>query len=472
MSVRVRYAPSPTGRLHIGGARTALYSYLYARAQGGTFILRIEDTDTKRGDKKYEKSQIDDLAWLGMHPDEGPYRQSERLDSYRDTADKLMKEGKAYPCFLTQDELDNLTKKAVAENKAPHTYHNYFANLDPQEALERINLGGKYVVRFRNLGKKNWSIDDHVRGKVVWEGDSVGDFVIMRSNNFPVYNFCCVVDDILMGITHVIRADDHLNNTLRQLMLYDAIGKKPPDFAHCSLIVGKDRQKLSKRQDAMSVAEYRERHYLPKALANYIYLLGRSHSNEQEIFDVYALGKNFSLSEFSKSPATYDTTKLDNFNGRHMRMLGAKELVDYVSRTFSDIKDFSLQDQTWKEKTCRFFASRVNLPSEMIPYVKSIFENTSEDSEELKTILSSELGRKIRGHFAEKLSRIQQSFVDESQVEAWINDCKNIFGVKGKSLFMVIRAVLTRQTEGADLKTLISLIPVKSLKARLAFKAN
>ena len=292
-NVRVRYAPSPTGHLHIGGARTALYCYLYARAQGGTLLLRIEDTDTKRGDEKYEKSLLDDLAWLGIHHDEGPYRQSERLDIYRDTADKLIKEGKAYPCFLTQDELDNLTEKAMAENKAPHAYHNRFADIPPQEALERIRSGREHAIRFKNPGKKSWSISDHVRGRVTWEGDSVGDFIIMRSDKTPVYNFCCVVDDILMGISHVIRADDHLNNTLRQLMLYDALGEKTPEFVHCSLIVGRDRQKLSKRQGSMSVASYRDRLYLSKALANYISLLGWSHPEEKDIFDVYTLGKDF-----------------------------------------------------------------------------------------------------------------------------------------------------------------------------------
>ena len=469
MSVKVRYAPSPTGHLHLGGARTALYCYLYARSQQGKFILRIEDTDTARGGKQYEKSQIQDLAWLGIQHDEGPYRQSERLHFYKETADKLIKEGRAYPCFLTQEELDDLTKKAKAENKAPHAYHNQCAHLSRHEAQEKIQSGQTYVIRFKNPKRQTWSICDRVRGEVTWEGESVGDFVIMRSNGIPVYNFCCAVDDILMEITHVIRADDHLNNTLRQLMIYDALGKKPPEFAHCSLIVGHDRQKLSKRHGAMSVASYRKEHYLPQAITNYIYLLGQTHPKEKkDVFNVYSNSVDFSLDKLSKAPATYDILKLNNINGHHMRMLSAKNLVDYISQCALDHEHFSLQNQSWKEKFCQFFSPRINLPSEIIPHIESIFDNKVENSEEYKSIVEGQLGQEVKEYFKEQLSLVDTPFLTQSQIKTWIENCQKKMGIKGKALFRTVRAILTGKTQGSDLKTLISLMPVKILKHRLS----
>ena len=320
MSVRVRFAPSPTGYLHIGGARTAMYSYLYAKAMGGKFILRVEDTDLSRSKREYEDSQVDDLSWLGIEFDEspnkpgsfGPYRQSERFDTYKKYATELVEKGMAYPCFLTSEELEELTKKAEGEKIAPHAYHGKYRDLDPVEAKKRIDTGQEYIIRFKNPGKP-WSFKDIVRGEVNFPHDMVGDFVILRSTGLPVYNFCCVIDDHLMEISHVIRAEEHLNNTVRQLMIYDAIGAKIPEFAHVSLLVGEDRQKLSKRHGATSVSQYRDQNYLPEALMNYLCLLGWSHPEEKDIFNINELGTIFDLKRFSKSPALYDIKKIKFF---------------------------------------------------------------------------------------------------------------------------------------------------------------
>ena len=463
--VRVRFAPSPTGHLHIGGLRTALYCHLYAKAHGGTFILRIEDTDRARGGREYETSLIDALAWAGLTHDEGPYRQSERVSIYREKAWKLVEEGMAYPCFLTAKELEALTERATNEEKAPHFYHNQCASLSPEQSRERIRSGQKHAIRFKNPGKTQ-KLTDCVRGEVQWEADTVGDFVIMRSDGMPVYNFCCVIDDILMGISHVIRAEDHLNNTLRQLMVYDALGETPPTFAHCSLILDKERKKLSKRQGAASLSWYREKNYLPSALLNYLCLLGWSHPEDKDIFLTPTLGKQFSLTRFSKSAATYDDVKLRYVNGQHIQMLNDEELVNYMSQSISRESPFHQQTETYKKKACRLFAPRVNLPHEMNNHLKYLFENHRDDSEELTTIMGHGTTTKIKDYLKGEIAKIQEPFVEQECLNTWMGHLKRE-GIKGRSLFMGMRAVLTGQVHGADLKTLVSLIPTKNLKTRL-----
>ena len=366
MTVKVRFAPSPTGRLHIGGVRTALYCYLYAKAQGGRSVLRIEDTDTERGKEEYEQALKEDLKWLGLRFDEGPYRQSERKDIYGEAAQGLVKKGKAYPCFLSPEELESLTNRAKEEKRPPHFYHGRFRDLPPKEAAERAASGEKHTIRFKNP-QKAWILKDVVRGKVRWEKEMVGDFVIIRTGGMPVYNFCCVVDDILMEITHVIRASDHLNNTLRQLLLYEALGETPPAFAHCSILVGKDGKKLSKRDGAMAVSQYREEGYLPTALLNYLCLLGWGHPERKDVFDPHTLGKAFSLDRLTRPEALYDRAKLDFINGQHLRSLGDDKLVDLITKALGPEHPFHGQGLEWKQKACRLFVGRINKPGENHP---------------------------------------------------------------------------------------------------------
>ena len=476
MSVRVRFAPSPTGYLHIGGARTALYCHLYAKANGGKFVLRIEDTDEERSKREYEEAMIKDIQWCGLDYDEGPdrpgdfgpYRQSERKQMYKDLADQLVKEGKAYPCFLTSDELEELTAKAEAEKISPHAYHGKYRDLPAEEAQSRVAAGEEHVIRFKNPGKK-WTFKDHVRGEVTFPEDMVGDFVIIRSNGMPVYNFCCVIDDWKMEMTHVFRGEEHLNNTVRQLMIYEAFGATPPEFAHLSLLVGEDRQKLSKRHAATSVNQYKDAHYLPEALMNYLCLLGWSHPEEKDIFKLDEIVSMFDLSRFSKSSAFYDIKKLEFFNGQHLRTLEGASLVDYCATGIPTDHAFHAQSQEWKEKCLGAFKEKVNLPTELADHLDVLFKADVEINEEVKDILSWETTPQIQAYLKEQIESLVsegKEYCSEEDFSGWVNHVKKELKIKGKPLFKGIRAALTRQGEGPDLKVIVPLTRLETLKAR------
>lgn len=316
MSVRLRFAPSPTGYLHVGGARTALYNYLYAKKRKGTFVLRVEDTDLERSTEESMRLQFGDLHWLGLNWDEGlnpqsfqdegpyaPYRQSQRQEIYKEQALKLVQEGKAYHCFLTDEELEEQKKKAP---KGAHIVSPY-RDMDLVESQKRLEAGEKSAIRLKTpKSTKTYTFQDIVRGEVSFPSDMVGDFILIRSNGMPVYNFCCAVDDALMKITHVLRAEEHLNNTLRQLMICEALGFSPPQFGHLSIILGEDKQKLSKRHGATSCYEYRQKGFLPEAVINYLALLGWSSPEGQEILSPQELVDQFSLDRFNPASAVFD----------------------------------------------------------------------------------------------------------------------------------------------------------------------
>jgi glutamyl-tRNA synthetase len=474
MSVRVRFAPSPTGHLHIGGARTALYSYLFAKANNGKFILRIEDTDQERSKRDFEQSQIDDLKWCGLNYDEGPdkdggygpYRQSERLDTYKKYAHDLIESGHAYYCFCDEKRLEDLKTKAEANNEAPH-YDRHCLKLDKSEIELKIKREFPFVVRFK-VPEKTYSFNDHVRGDVAWPQDMVGDFILLRSNGLPTYNFCCVIDDHLMKISHVIRAEEHLNNTLRQLMIYEAIGAKTPEFAHCSLLVGKDRQKLSKRHGATSVSLYRQQNYLPDALMNYLLLLGWSHPEEKDIFDYKNLGKLFDLKRFSKSPALYDLEKLNYFNGQYMRSLGDDELLDYISISLKDEDNFISRTKDWKKKFCSLFKDKIQLPDEAIDKLELIFSTEQEDSEEMKEIMLWDTTIIMKSYLREKVFEMKDNdYLKPETIDTWLNHLKKELKIKGKPLFKGVRALLTGRSDGPDLKELLAITPSYIIKKRL-----
>jgi nondiscriminating glutamyl-tRNA synthetase len=336
--VRVRFAPSPTGSLHIGGARTALFNWLFARHHGGRFLLRSEDTDLARSTREAERAVLDDLAWLGLAWDEGPdtggpvgpYRQSERIALYRAAADRLLATGQAYPCFCTDQELEAHRKAMQKAGQAPH-YPGTCRELDEAGRAAKRAEGRPEAVRFRVPGTPV-SFVDHVRGEVSFPGDQVGDFVLLRANGLPTYNFACVVDDAGMRISHVIRAEEHLSNTPRQLMLYAALGEAPPEFAHVPLILNSDRTKMSKRsgEDATFVSEFRARGFLPEALINFVVLLGWSWDGSQEMFTVPELIEKFSLDRVGSTGAVFDRAKLEWMNGQYLRALPLAERVAKV----------------------------------------------------------------------------------------------------------------------------------------------
>ena len=477
MSVRVRFAPSPTGYLHIGGARTALYCYLIAKAKGGSFILRIEDTDLERSKKEYEVAMIDDLKWCGLTHNEGPdvggnfgpYNQSERTEIYLKYAKDFVDKGVAYPCFLTSDELEELTAKAEAEKKSPHAYHGKYRDLDSAEASKRVAAGEEHVIRFKNPSKE-WKFHDLVRGDVKFPVDMVGDFVIIRSNGMPVYNFCCVIDDHLMEMTHVIRAEEHLNNTVRQLMIYEAIGAKPPQFVHCSLLVGEDRQKLSKRHGATSVKQYRDQDYLPGALMNYLCLLGWSHPEEKDIFDINDIDKEFNLDRFNKSPAFYDMVKLKYFNEQYLRALPIEELVAGFTRTIDDSHDWHLRDDAWKAEFSELFREKVQLFSDINSQLGLIFDESIEQTEDVVEVNGWETTPVVREYVKSQVTSIKESgasVISAEQFKDIMNHLKKELKIKGKPLFMGLRVVLTGKTHGPDLSRAIPLTPISTIEKRL-----
>lgn len=474
-NVRVRFAPSPTGYLHIGGARTALYSYLYAKATGGKLILRIEDTDLERSERKYEESQIDDLKWCGIDYDEGPdkpgdfgpYRQSERNELYKKHSQELVDKGIAYPCFCSQERLEKLKEELEAKEQAPH-YDRVCLKLSKEEVSKKIEAKEEHVIRFK-VPEKTYSFKDHVRGEVSWPNDMVGDFVIMRSNGIPTYNFCCVVDDWLMEISHVIRAEEHLNNTLRQLMIYEALSAAPPEFVHCSLLVGEDRQKLSKRHGATSVSQYRDQEYLPEALMNYLLLLGWSHPEEKDVFNIQELGNIFDLKRFSKSPALYDMNKLNFFNGQYLRNLPNEEIVRHFNKVIPSDHPFNKQDEAWKNSFAELLKEKIQTFPEILEKLSLVFSSELENSEEMTEIKGWETTTTICQYLQDSLKdEADDSYIDEEKINGWMTHLKKELKIKGKPLFKGLRAVLTGRADGPDLKKLVSLTPVSFLKSRVS----
>ncbi|HEY8847841.1 MAG TPA: glutamate--tRNA ligase, partial [Thermoanaerobaculia bacterium] len=325
MTVRVRFAPSPTGHLHVGGARTAIFNWLFARHHRGTFIVRIEDTDVERSTRQSEQMVLDDLRWLGLQWDEGPdvggpdapYRQSERVERYGEIARQLLARGVAYRCFCTEETLEAKRKKAEAESRPPH-YDLTCYRLSPQEVSTKLAMWTPFALRFHVPDDGDVTIDDMIRGAVTWKKESLGDFILVRSDGLPTYNFSVVVDDHDMEITDVIRAEEHLTNTHRQMLIYRALDWSVPRFAHVSLILGQDRTKLSKRHGATSVSAYAEEGFLSEAMVNYLTLLGWSSPDSREIFtQIYAI-EHFSLDRVNSAPAVFDPQKFEWLNAQYI----------------------------------------------------------------------------------------------------------------------------------------------------------
>ena len=376
-NVRVRFAPSPTGKLHIGGARTAIYNWAFARANGGTFILRIDDTDPTRSTDENTQIILRAMRWLGLDWDEGPevggdfgpYAQTERLDLYKQTAERLLAEGKAYPCFCTPEQLSQDREAAQARKDPFQGYQRRCRDLSPEEAQARIDAGEPYVLRIKvPEGRGNVVINDAVHGEVVFDAKELDDFVIFRSDGTPTYNFATVVDDALMGITHVIRGDDHLSNTPRQVMVYEAMGAPVPTFAHISMILGADGKKLSKRHGATSVEEYRDAGYLSDAFVNYLALLGWSLDGETTVIPRDVLASQFSHERISKNPATFDPKKLDWMNAEYINAMSDAQFADEIM--LPELLEAGLidegfeADEAWVDALAAIVRPRTKMPAD------------------------------------------------------------------------------------------------------------
>jgi len=457
--VRVRFAPSPTGYLHVGGARTALFNYLFARHEVGAFVLRIEDTDIERSSAELDAMMIEDIKWLGLDWDEGPdvggphgpYRQSERIGMYGEHAARLVSDGSAFPCFCSDEELARKREEAATAGRPPR-YDGSCRDLGGEERDRFRKEGRPESVRFRVEADEGVSLDDLIRGDVAFPPDMAGDFVILRSNGLPTYNFAAVVDDALMEITHVIRGEEHLPNTFRQLLLYDALGFGRPRFAHIPLILGPDRSKLSKRHGAPNIKDFRERGYPAEAVVNYLAFLGWSPKDEREIFSPGELVSEFTLGNVASSPGIFDPVKLDWVSARHVRAGGSERYLDQALPYFPE----EFREGYGRSELARIFdvaAENLSCFSRLEESIAPFRKGVPAPSGEARQYLNDTAG--LLNALADEL----ESLGDWNAVEikSAIKRAGSREGVKGKALFMPIRAAVTGEVHGPDLATVIEI---------------
>jgi len=510
----MRFAPSPTGSLHVGGARTALYNWLAAKKgqldfpkENAGFILRVEDTDVARSTKESEASVLADLTWLGLTWDEGPdmedakfgpYRQSERGELYVKLATQLLEEGKAYKCFCTKEELEEMKAKQEAEG-IPTRYDGTWRDADPELVQQKLDEGVEYTVRFKVPAGARIVIDDAVRGTVSWDAEStVGDFILLRSSGIPVYNFCVAVDDSTMGITTVVRAEEHLTNTLRQGLILDALGAPRPRYAHCSLILGEDKQKLSKRHGATSCDQFRLDGFLPDAMINYLALLGWNDGTDEEIFSRDELIEIFDVDRVVKSPSIFDMDKLKWINSQHMKKMAVEELTNLVGEQLQMMNFF--KDASDEQKIEDFKFASTALAKQMMQTTQDAASNAKEVMgyslpDSFEQMADGEAKQMIKqGNFYPVATMIVQhaeagkmplpdpseplaSFLDGQKkaitednesggeaysfpeaYKAYTKSLSKELKVKGKGLFHPLRLALTAEMSGQDIPKQLSLL--------------
>jgi glutamyl-tRNA synthetase len=463
-ALRVRFAPSPTGHLHVGNARTALFNWLLARGSGGAFVLRVEDTDAERSTAESEHSILEDLRWLGLDWDEGPdrggpyapYRQSDRLALYRSAAQDLIVRGLAYYCFCTPDQLETERRAALAAG-APPKYSGRCRAIDPAAARRRVEAGEAAAVRFAVPAHRDVTFRDLVRGDVTFSTDVIGDPVIVRSDGRPAYNFAVVIDDARMDVTHVIRGEDHISNTPRQVLVYEALNATPPAFAHLSLVLGPDHAPLSKRHGDTSVAEFRERGFLPEALVNYLALLGWSPGEGEELLPLAEMARRFDLSKVGHSSAVFDVGKLAWMNRHYMKEAPAARLARDTLKYFvragfiTHGTDASLG---YLESILGMAVGSVDRLEEIPHRVAFIFEWDASRAAELVRA-ETDGGRAIQA-FADEIAAIGP--LDREAFRAATTRAREKTGLKGRALFHPIRVAMTAADSGPELDLAIPAI--------------
>lgn len=466
--VRVRFAPSPTGPFHIGGARSALFNWLLARKTGGKMILRIEDTDLARSTRESEENIKAALIWLGMDWDEGvdvggdygPYRQTERLAVYKQYTDKLLAEGKAYYCYCTPEEIEAEREALKAKNEMP-IYQGKCANLTDEQQAKYIAEGRKPVIRLRAPKNHHIMFDDMVRGHMDFDSNGVGDFIIVKADGIPVYNYAVVLDDALMKITHVIRAEEHLSNTPRQVLIYEALGLPVPKFGHISLILGKDHTKMSKRHGATSVVQYRKLGYLPEALVNFLALLGWAPNSEQELFTIEELCREFSMERVAKNPAVFDIDKLNWLNAQYMKQadpamlaeLAIPHLVEkgYITDAVSD------EDKDVLKRFMAAIQDHLSYVAQVVDFADILYKDDVElTDDEMKAVLTDEEIPAVMDLFINKLNDL--ATVDEAGVKPIFKQLTKELKVGGKKVYMPLRVAMTGQLHGPDLVRIICVL--------------
>ncbi len=477
-SVVVRFAPSPTGPLHIGGARSALFNWLLARKHGGRMIVRIEDTDLERSSTESEENILNSLLWLGLDWDEGirkggdhgPYRQTERLNTYNEAAAKLLETGQAYYCYCTEEELAAQRQACMEKGELPR-YLGKCRSLSEEERSRLEAEGRKKVVRFRVPENENVVVRDLVRGNVVFESNGIGDYVIVKSDGIPTYNFAVVLDDALMGVTHVIRGEEHLSNTPRQLLLYDALGLRAPQFAHVSLILGKDRSKMSKRHGSTSIEAYRSQGYLPEALVNFLALLGWSPAGEEEILTLDELVDQFSLDRVAKNPAVFDIDKLNWLNGAYIRKSDVGRITDlaipFLREAGYVTGEITPDRYEWLKMMVASVQEKLEYVAQITDHVRVYFEDhVKMENEAAAAVLEEpEVGEVMRV-FRQKITEAEELTPESARkiLKALTKELK----LGGKKVYMPLRVALTGQTHGPELFYLIPVLGRDRVLVRLA----
>lgn len=442
---KVRFAPSPTGNLHIGNARTALINLLFARSNNGTFLLRIEDTDVERSDAVYESAILEDLRWLGVDWNEGPVRQTDRLSTYTEWADKLLTSGHAYRCFCSVEELERQRSEALKRGLPPR-YSGKCRNLSVDQAEERKKAGEPFVIRFR-AARRRIEFKDLLHGKVAFPPDHVDDFIIIRNDGIPAYNFAVVVDDMLMDVTHVIRGSDHLSNTPKQIMLFETFGGRPPIYAHHGLLLGDDRKPLSKRHGASNISELRAAGILPEAVANYLGIIGKN--SKKEVLSHDELIREFSLESFSASDQVFDYEKLVWLNKEHLRQTPPERLIEMLDLP----ADYRERVALVRENAGTLVELREQL---------DIFEGDEIEPDALSFALKIDaldvIVESIKKQFGEK---------GRPAIEDLHKLLKESPGISRKDVFMLLRVITTGRKSGPPLTEVYPLISTRSMVGRL-----
>ncbi|HMF96363.1 MAG TPA: glutamate--tRNA ligase [Vicinamibacterales bacterium] len=460
--MRVRFAPSPTGKLHVGNARTALFNWLLARGQGGAFVLRIEDTDAQRSTRESEATIIHDLRWLGLDWDEGPdidgahgpYRQSERLHLYQSYATELLHADKAYHCFCSTAQLEAERQEALVTGRPAH-YAGTCRRLSKEQAAARMAAGARPAIRFRVPHDHDVVFTDAVRGEVRFQSEVIGDPVIVRADGHPAYNYAVVVDDALMEITHVIRGEDHISNTPRQLLLYEALGFTPPTFAHLSMVMGPDHAPLSKRHGATSVGEFRSKGYLPEALVNYLALIGWSPGANDELLPIDELARRFSLDHVGHSAGVFDEEKLAWVNRHYLKLAGPRRLAELAVPYFVGAGVAMSPNARGLE----FLAASMAMASASVDRLDQVparlaflfdydAERALRDGQAADEMRMAD-ARAVVAALAEELTASPR--LDREKFREVANRVRARTGLKGKALFHPIRVVLTARAEGPEL---------------------
>lgn len=472
--VRTRFAPSPTGFLHIGGARTTLYNWLFARHHKGTFILRVEDTDEVRSTAESVTAILDSIKWLGLNWDEGPldektdkgpfspYFQMQRVDLYRKYLDQLLKEGKAYRCYCTKEELEEMRRLATLEKRPPR-YDGRCRSLTDAQRAANESAGKKWSVRFKMPTDGVTIVEDVIRGNVSFENKLQQDLVIWKTTDGPTYNFCNVIDDHLMEVTHVTRGDEHLSNTPSQVQIYLAFGWKPPVFAHLSMILGPDGSKLSKRHGATSVLEYRDQGYLPHTMRNYLALLGWSTSDSQQLFTDEELIAKFDLAGCQKSPATFDTVKLQWMNGEYIRQMSIDELIGHAKPFLEKAGLLGLPGPDLR-KTIALEKEKFKLLSEIPTLIEFFYKPVAMQPKAEKNLSAPGVKQTLL-----ELADVLQNFspFEDKALEARIRKFCEEKGLKVGQVFHPVRAAVTGRAEGPTLFLMLEVMGRDTVVARL-----